>query len=114
MKKLAILLAVSTLALGGCSWLPWSSSTPSAASAGGAVTKDSVAATIAAAEAAQKKANALGGEWRDTEKLIKEAKAALEKGELDSAMKLAKTAEDEAKLGELQASENKNVKPWLF
>jgi len=112
MKKLAILLAVSTLALGGCSWMPWSSSTPS--TGGGAASKDSVAATIAAAEAAQKKANAQGGEWRDTEKLIKEAKTALEKGELDNAAKLAKTAEEEAKLGEQQAMENKAAKPWLF
>ncbi len=114
MKKLAILLAVSTLALGGCSWLPWSSSTPSAASAGGAATKDSVAAAIAAAETALKKADAQGGGWRDTEKFIKEAKTALEKGELDNAMKLAKTAAEEAKLGEQQAMESKGVKPWLF
>ena len=114
MKKLAILLAVSTLALGGCSWTwPWSAPASSAAG-GGASDKDGVAAAIAAAEAALKKADAVGGGWRDTEKLIKEAKAALEKGELDSAMKLAKTAAEEGKLGEQQAMENKGVKPWLF
>lgn len=116
MKKLAILLAVSALALGGCSWTwPWSSPSATASSAsGGAVTKDSAAAAIAAAEAAIKKADSLGGGWRDTEKLIKGAKAALEKGELDVAMKLAKTAEEEGKLGQQQATENKNAKPWLF
>lgn len=116
MKKLAILLAVSTLALGGCSWTwPWSSTGSAAgSSSGGAVTKDSVAAAIAAAETALKKAESQGGGWRDTDKLIKDAKAALEKGELDTAMKLAKTAEEEGKLGEQQAMENKNSKPWLF
>lgn len=115
MKKLAILVAVSTLALGGCSWsMPWSSSKSSAAETGGTATKDSVAAAIASAEAAMKKADAQGGGWRDTEKLVKEAKAALEKGELDNAAKLAKTAQEEAKLGEQQAMDNKAAKPWLF
>jgi hypothetical protein len=113
MKKLTILLAVSTLTLGGCAWFGGSSAS-SAASAGGAATKESVTAAIAAAETAVKKANSVGGEWRDTENLIKDAKAALGKGELDSAMKLAKTAEEEAKLGALQAAENKDAKPWLF
>lgn len=115
MKKLALLLTVSTLVLGGCSWSwPWSSSASSAGSAGGAVNKDSAAAAITSAETALKKADAVGGSWRDTEKLIKEAKTALEKGELDNATKLAKTAEEEAKLGEQQAMENKGAKPWLF
>lgn len=116
MKKLALLLTVSTLALGGCSWSwPWSSSASSASSAGGgAITKDSAAAAITSAETALKKADAVGGSWRDTDKLIKEAKTALEKGELDNATKLAKTAEEEAKLGEQQAMENKGAKPWLF
>ena len=113
MKKLAILLAVSSLALGGCSWFG-PSSAPTSASAGGAATKDSVAATIAAAEAAMKKADAVGGGWRDTEKLVKEAKAALDKGEIDNAAKLAKTAQEEAKLGEQQAMDSKGAKPWLF
>ncbi len=116
MKKLALLFAVSTLALGACSWTwPWSDTSAAASSAaGGAVTKDSVAATIAAAEMAMKKADTAGGGWRDTEKLVKEAKAALEKGELDAAMKLAKSAEEEGKLGEQQAMESKSAKPWLF
>lgn len=116
MKKLATLLAVSTLALGGCSWTwPWSASTSAAASAaGGPATKDTVAAAIAAAEAALKKADSVGGGWRDTDKLVKEAKTALEKGELDNAAKLAKAAQEEAKLGEQQVMDSKGAKPWLF
>ncbi len=115
MKKLAILFAVSTLALGGCSWSwPWSSSAPASGSADSAPTKDSVNAAIAAAEAAVKKADAVGGGWRDTEKLVKEAKVAAEKGELDNAAKLAKIALEEAKLGEQQAMDSRGAKPWLF
>ncbi len=113
MKKLAILLAVSTLALSACSWTwPWSA--PGSSAMGGGANKETVAAAITAAEAAMKKADALGGGWRDTEKLIKEAKTALEKDELDNAMKLAKTATEEAKLGEQQAMENKGAKGWAF
>jgi hypothetical protein len=51
-----------------------------------------------AAEGAQKAAAKLGYEWRDTDKLIKEAKALAEKGEKDKAMSLAKKAEDQAKI----------------
>jgi len=113
MKKLAILLAVSMFALSGCSWF---GSKPTAAGAptGGAVTKESVTAAITSAEAAMKKTEGQGGGWRDTEKLIKDAKTALEKGELDNAMKLAKTAQEEAKLSEQQVMENRGAKPWLF
>ena len=116
MKKLVILLTVSTLALGGCAWSswPWSSSQSSTVGINTVATKDSVEAAIASAEAAMKKAEALGGGWRDTEKLVKEAKTALEKGELESAQKLAKTAQEEAKLGEQQAMDNKGAMPWLF
>ena len=117
MKKLAIVLAISTLALGGCTttW-PWTAAKPGAAmaSGGAAASKDGAAAAIAAAEAAMKKADAVGGGWRDTEKLIKDAKTAMEKGELDAAIKLAKAAQEEAKLGEQQAMENRGAKPWLF
>lgn len=113
MKKLAILLAVSTLMLGGCAWFG-ASSESSTVGLNAAVTKDSVEAAIASAEAAMKKTDSLGSGWRDTEKMIKEAKAALEKGELSSALKLAKTAQEEAKLGEQQAMDNKGAKPWLF
>jgi hypothetical protein len=109
MKKLAVIVSVAALALSGCSWF---SSAPEGATAAGGVTKESVTAQITAAEAALKKAGA--GSWRDTEKMIKEAKAALEKGELENAMKLAKEAEYEGKMGEQQAAEQKNAKPWLF
>lgn len=114
MKKLAILLTVSVLALSGCSWFGSKPTAAGAAAPGGTLTKESVAAAISSAEAAMKKAESQGGGWRDTEKLIKDAKTALEKGELDNAMKLANTAQEEAKLSEQQVMENRGAKPWRF
>lgn len=112
MKKLAILLTVSTLALGGCSW-SWPWNWGSSSSAGGAATKESVTAAIADAEAAQKKVGT-NAEWRDVGLMIKNAKAALEKGELDNAMKQVKEAKAHIDLGAAQMANQKGVKPWLF
>jgi len=61
----------------------------------------------AEAEQARKKADSVGGEWRDTAKFLKQAKAAADAGELDKAMKLAQRAKDEGELGYLQASSQK-------
>ncbi len=65
--------------------------------------------SIAAAEAARKKAASVGGEWRDTGKLIKKARAAAEKGENEKAVKLAKEARKQAELGYQQAMDQKNA-----
>lgn len=80
----------------------------------GAVTKDSVAALIKEAEATNKKAAAAGGLWRDAGKIIKQAKAAATKGDLEKAMKLAQKAKGQGEMGETQAMEQANAKPWLF
>ncbi|HCD36790.1 MAG TPA: hypothetical protein DEQ23_07210 [Chlorobium sp.] len=50
------------------------------------------AALIGQAEAANKEAIAHNNEWRDTAKRIKEAKAALEKGQVDEATTIATLA----------------------
>lgn len=60
-------------------------------------------AAIAAAKAAQKAADAVGGEWRDTGKIIKQAEKAASEGNFGTAVKLAKTAEEQGKLGKEQA-----------
>ncbi|MBC8209599.1 MAG: hypothetical protein H8E21_00930 [Gammaproteobacteria bacterium] len=52
---------------------------------------------IAAAEAAQKSAAAVGHEWRDTGKMIAEAKELAEKGQTDDAIKVAKIAEQQGR-----------------
>ncbi len=111
MKKWAILFA-ATLSVSGCSW--FSGWFGSEGGGSGGVSKDSVSAAIAAAEAASKKADSMGGDWRDSEKMIKDAKAALAKGELDKAMEMAKEAEAQSNVAAQQATEQKNAKPWLF
>ena len=55
------------------------------------------------AEAARKKADSIGGEWRDTAKILKMAKETAEKGDFDKAMKLAKKAQRQSELGYEQA-----------
>ncbi|MES9844443.1 MAG: hypothetical protein ABW131_07320 [Candidatus Sedimenticola sp. 6PFRAG5] len=62
-----------------------------------------ISKVIAAADAARKKAASVEGEWRDTGKFIKQAKKALESGDYDKAMKLARKARAEGELGYAQA-----------
>ena len=58
---------------------------------------------IAAAKAAQKKADSLKGGWVTTDKLIKQAEKASAEGQKETALKLAKKAQKEAELAYAQA-----------
>lgn len=64
---------------------------------------DAVAA-IAAAKDAQKQAGSVGGEWRDTGKMIKKAEQLLKEGKTEEAAKLAEKAEAQGMLGYMQAT----------
>jgi hypothetical protein len=64
---------------------------------------------IEAARAAQKAAASVGGEWRDTGKLIKEADAAAKAGDYGSAIRLADEARQQGELGYEQALTQKDV-----
>lgn len=64
---------------------------------------DAVAA-IAAAKDAQKQASSVGGEWRDTGKMIKKAEKLLKEGKTEKAAKLAQQAEAQGMLGYMQAT----------
>jgi hypothetical protein len=66
------------------------------------------------AVAATKKAGSVDGEWRDTGKIIKKAKAAMEKGDMEKAIKLANTAKFQGETGYAQAVAQKDVKPPAF
>jgi hypothetical protein len=74
-----------------------------------AADKASAEAAIAAAKAAQKAASAVGGEWRDTGKMIKKAEQAVADGNYGEAEKVAKKAEAQGKLGKEQALSQKGV-----
>ena len=74
-----------------------------------AADKASAEAAIAAAKAAQKAAGEVGGEWRDTGKIIKKAEAAAAEGNFADAVKNAKKAEDQGKIGKEQALGERGV-----
>ncbi|SCZ55547.1 hypothetical protein [Thiohalomonas denitrificans] len=62
-----------------------------------ATAKD-VSAAVEAAEAARKQAASVGHEWRDTGKLIDNARSLMEEGKYDEAMALAEQAESQGEL----------------
>ncbi len=64
---------------------------------------------IAAAEQARQRAAAIGGEWRDTGKLIKKAKQSLEAHLYTQAVELANQARLQGKLGYEQAMRQRNA-----
>ena len=71
--------------------------------------KAEVEKAIAAAEDARKKAASVGGEWRDTGKLIKNAQELAAEGKLDEALKIAAKAENQGKRGHEQALAQKDA-----
>jgi len=123
MKKLTVMLCIGALvALSGHSAVSAEKAAPKAEAAGKAADKpaansseksgDNAAAeaAIAAAESARKKAASIDGEWRDTGKMIKKAQAALKAGDSAKAIKLAKKAEKQGKLGYEQAHAQQEFK----
>jgi len=74
-----------------------------------AADKATAEAAIAAAKAAGKEAAAVGGEWRDTGKIMKKAAEEAAAGNYGSAEKLANKAKDQYMLGKDQAMSQKNV-----
>ncbi len=66
-------------------------------------------AAVEKADASRKKAASVGGEWRDTGKMIKQAKAAAKKGDYNKALKLANTAYRQGELGYQQAMATKDA-----
>ncbi len=59
---------------------------------------------IAAAKDAQKQAQSVGGQWRDTGKMIKKAEKLLQEGKSEEAEKVAREAEAQGMLGYMQAT----------
>lgn len=82
MRKIILALAAATLLGAGCA-----TQTAKPADA------EQAAAAIAAAESSRAAAAAVGYEWRDTAKMIEDAKKAVEEKDFDKAVKLAKQAE---------------------
>ena len=68
-----------------------------------AADREEVKEAIATAITAQRQAAAVGGEWRDTEAIITEARHAASRGDYQQALDLAQRAAEQGKLGYLQA-----------
>lgn len=66
-------------------------------------------AAYEAADAARKQAASLGFEWRDTKKMLDEAKKAADKGDYETAEKLAMKAKREGEMGVAQAKEQEQA-----
>ncbi|NEV62937.1 hypothetical protein [Thiorhodococcus minor] len=64
---------------------------------------------IEAAEAARKKAASVGGEWRDTAKMITEAEGLAKSGKFEESIALANKAERQGELGYEQAMREKDA-----
>ncbi len=106
MKKITIaIFGALLITLGGCT---------TAANKGGNEQAAAAAATIKAAEAAIDKAASVEGEWRDSRKFLKKAKAAASKADYATAIKLAEKAKFQGEMGYQQAMEQKDAGPWLF
>jgi len=68
-------------------------------------------AAISAAEQKTKQARKVDNEWRDTGKIIKKAKTAMKKGDIETAIKLANKASRQSDNALKQYAEQKNAGP---
>ena len=60
------------------------------------------------------RAKSVGGEWRDSAKILKKAAKAAKAGNMKKAKTLASKAKFQGDTGYEQAMEQKNAGPWLF
>lgn len=90
MKKIALIAAAACLAVSG-------------ASLAAAPAKKDVAAAIQNAVKSVESAKSVRGEWRDSYKFLGKAKKAYRKGDMATAMKLAKKVERQGHMGKAQA-----------
>ncbi len=114
--NLSYIVAISlfVLFLAGCATSSPSESSAPATKASAPSAEAQMAAfekAYAEAEALQKKANSVGGEWRDVGKFMKEAKAAAKEGNFDKASKLLAKAKFQSEAGYKQAMEQKGAGP---
>lgn len=118
MTAAALGAAVSLVALSGCASNDMNKTMETAktmampkAAPVTAVTGSAAAyeAALSAAKAEQKKAAAVGGEWRDTGKVLKKAEEAAAAGDYAKATNLADRARFESEMGQQQAAEQVNV-----
>ena len=98
-RRLAATAAAVVLAAGVWGWAP-----PAPAK-----DEETFTAAYEAAVAARKAAAEVGYEWRDTKKLLRQARKLAKKGEFEKAVALAIRAKRQGELGVMQAEEQEAV-----
>jgi hypothetical protein len=106
LSKSIIAIVIVGLMSYACTAVSGSKSKPSANA-----TKQDYEAALTAAKSAQKKAAAVGGEWRDIGKMLKEAEAASKSGDYVKAVTLANQAKLQGEAGYEQTESQKNAGP---
>ena len=94
-RRFAVAVAAAALALGAWGWAPQAWASDEAA----------FKAAYEAAAAARKAARKAGFEWRDTRKMLRQARKLAKKGEFAKAIELSNRARRHSELGLIQAEE---------
>ncbi len=102
MRKVIPFALAAAFALGACG---------TGGGGGSDVTKGDAASAITAAEHEKKRAKGKGYEWRDTGKIIKQAKKAMKAEDYAKAVKLANKAKRQSANALKQYAEQKNAGP---
>ena len=79
------------------------------ASWAGAIDRLDVQKAIAEAKEAYQQADSVGGAWRDTAKMIRQAEKLLGEEQLEKALEIAREAEEQGMLGYLQATSQSSI-----
>lgn len=104
MRQLGVMTLAGALVV-GCASQPKEEPKPAATGAEAQQAADA----IAAAKASLNKAGSVGGEWRDSGKMVSEAEKAAQAGDYAKAIELADEAKRQGELGYSQAMKEKNA-----
>ena len=98
-RSVVVALAAAALAVGAWSWAPHSRASD----------EPTFKAAYAAAAAARKTVGKAGYEWRDTRKMLRQARKLAKKGKYEKAIELANRARRHSELGLVQAEEQESA-----
>ena len=98
-RRFAVSVAAAVLAAGAWGWAPHSRASD----------EETFKAAYSDAAAARKAVRKAGYEWRDTKKILRQARKLAKKGEYEKAVELAHRARRQAELGLIQAEEQESA-----
>ena len=98
-RRFALSVAATVLVVGAWGWAPYSRASDEA----------TFKAAYVAAAAARKAVAQAGYEWRDTKKMLRQARKLAKKGEYAKAIELANRAKRQSELGLIQAEEQESA-----